>query len=93
LDFGKKKKKKKPKDELLKEAEQDQPTQSATADKENVPEAAAGGEAAEGAGETEDFGKKKKKPKVKFIEDQPEVVEVSENTFVSFKPVLSDING
>lgn len=73
LDFGKKKKKKKTKDDLLKEADQEQA--GATADKENVP---AEGDGAAGE-ETEDFGKKKKgkKGRVKFDDDQTEVIEVN----------------
>lgn len=75
LDFGKKKKKKKPKEELLKESEE---AVTVTAEKENQPQA----EAAEGAAEPAEgeeliLGKKKKaKSRVKFDDDQNEVVEI-----------------
>jgi len=85
LDFGKKKKKKKAKEDLLKE---DQPEQVVSAiqpvtDKENQQSGQEGGETTATTGETGggddgelDFGKKKKnKPKVKFDDDQNEVIE------------------
>lgn len=80
LDFGKKKKKKKQKEDLLKEAEQEQTGSSPAAAGEAGTSAAAatgatdGAANDEGANETE-FGKKKKKPKVKFDDDQNEVFE------------------
>lgn len=78
LDFGKKKKKKKAKDDLLKEAEE-----AIAPVTENQPAAAEAQPAdVAPAGETNeadefDLGKKKKKNKgkVKFDDEQPEVVE------------------
>jgi translation initiation factor 2 subunit 2 len=85
LDFGKKKKKKKAKEDLLKEDQQDQVASSIqpVTDKENQQAGQDGGETAATTGETGgaddgelDFGKKKKnKPKVKFDDDQNEVIE------------------
>jgi hypothetical protein len=76
LDFGKKKKKKKPAGDILKETEQEQQTAVVSNDAPMVV-TEGGGEAATGADEIEDFGRKKKKTgKVKFDEEQNEVIEV-----------------